>query len=76
MNQCIAAHTDATPTAPGTVVGYINVYDLENGNVRVSIRAESDADSAEVVSLQMSDEQWDDFITTAMNYRLKKLNNA
>ncbi len=76
MNQCIAAHTNPTQPAPGTLVGFINAYDMENGNVRISIRAECDAESAEVVSLQLSDADWDDFITTAMNYRLKKRNNA
>jgi hypothetical protein len=72
MNQCIAAHTDPTPQAPGILVGFINAYELESGNVRLSIRARSDAASAEVVSLEMSAEAWDNFITEAVHYRNQK----
>lgn len=63
-DQCLAAHT-GIQSGPG-YVSYLNAYEMDDGNVRVTVRSEGVGPDVPVAVTYMSYEEWGRFLARAV----------
>ena len=69
-NKCYAAFTEMTPSEPGVYVGFTNLYEMEDGRVRLTIRQRGDS-QAPYATLYMSRAEAIKFLNEALLGLLK-----
>lgn len=63
--RCYAAFTEMTPSEPGVYVGFTNMYETDDGQVRLTIR-ERGMHPTTFANLFMTKEQATTFLTEAL----------
>ena len=66
-NKCLSAFTEMTPSEPGVYVGFTNLYEMEDGRIRLSIR-ERGTHNAPYATVYMSKDETIKYLSNALTY--------